>query len=173
MRRRILGELVEPASPAEVARRVGVAAQLANYHVRALEEAGLAERVDTRQRRNLLEHRFRAVARSFALSSALPLSDEQRVLLQQDVALQHLVQTGDTIRNDALMLLAQSDAERHLATISLDVQLATEAERAAFVRAVVEAVRAAAAPYRARSDAADSTGYRIQLAVYPVAPHAE
>ncbi|HEY3060661.1 MAG TPA: helix-turn-helix domain-containing protein [Chloroflexota bacterium] len=167
VRRRILAELVEPSSPAEVARRVGMAAQLANYHVRTLEGVGLAERVESRQRRNLIEHRFRAVARSFTLSSALPLSDEQRALLQQDVAVQELIQTGDAIRNDALALLHREDIERHLATLTLDVALRDEAERAAFVRAVLDAVRHAAAPYRA---AESGSAYRLHLAVYPAVP---
>ncbi len=167
VRRRILAELVEPSSPAEVARRIGMAAQLANYHVRALEEVGLAERVETRQRRNLIEHRFRAVARSFALSSALPLSDEQRAMLQQDVAVQELVQTGDTIRNGALALLALPTGDRHSAAVSLDVALRDETERAAFVRAVLDAVRKAAEPYRARDSGA---AYCLHIAVYPAGP---
>ena len=62
-------QLAEAASPSEVAKRLGIAAQITNYHVRALEAAGLVREVETRQVRNLLEHRFRAVARSFAPSS--------------------------------------------------------------------------------------------------------
>jgi len=167
LRRRILAALAEPASPADVARRLGLPSQLANYHVRALEAAGLAEEVEVRQRRNLLAHRFRAVARTFSLGAALPLSDEQRQRLQQDVALQALLEAADGLRRAALGLLDQSERpDRHLATLALDVELGDEADRAAFVRAVIEAVQQAAAPYRARSD--DSTrGYRLQLAVYP------
>jgi hypothetical protein len=89
------------------------------------------------QRRTLLEHRFRAVVRSFTLSPALPLNDEQRRLLQEDVAVQHLVGTADEIRNDALALLAEDDVARHLTALSLDIALADEVERAAFVSAVV------------------------------------
>jgi DNA-binding transcriptional ArsR family regulator len=179
IRRNILAELAEPASPAEVARRLGLAPQLANYHVRALVEAGLAERVETRQKRNLLEHRFRAVARSFALSSALPLSDAQRSLLQQDVALQQLVQSGDAIRNEALALLDAPDSERNVAAIQLDVTLADASVRAQFVRAVVEAVHEAAKPFRGDPhpacglDEALPEGeakrrrFRVHLAIYP------
>jgi len=193
LRRRILAALAEPASPADVARYLGLPPQLANYHVRALAAAGLAEEVEVRQRRNLLAHRFRAVARTFSLGAALPLSDEQRQRLQQDVALQALLETADGLRRAALGLLDQPERpDRHLATLALDVELGDEADRAAFVRAVVEAVQQAAAPYRARTgrDAAaaegssaargtragDSTNvgddgglgsYRLQLAVYP------
>jgi DNA-binding transcriptional ArsR family regulator len=150
LRRRILAALADPASPADVARKLGLPPQLANYHVRALAAAGLAEQVEVRQRRNLLERRFRAVARTFSLAASLPLSDQQRELLQQDVALQELVQTADGMRRAALGLLDQAEhAERHLAAITLDVELGDQADRAAFVRAVVEAVQHAAEPYRA------------------------
>src|SRR5687767_8480852 len=49
VRRRVLAALVEPASPADVGRQLGIPAQVANYHVRALEAAGLAREVETRQ----------------------------------------------------------------------------------------------------------------------------
>jgi len=171
IRRRILAELAEPASPAEVGRRLGLASQLANYHVRALEQAGLAERVETRQRRNLLEHRFRSVARSFALSAALPLSDEQRRSLQQDVVLQQLVKTSDSLRADALALLEGAHADRHLATMSLEVELRDGAERAAFVRALMDAVRRAAEPFRATDTGAAGIRVRAGARQPPPAAH--
>jgi DNA-binding transcriptional ArsR family regulator len=165
LRRRILAALAEPASPADVARKLGLPAQLANYHVRALAAAGLAEQVEVRQRRNLLERRFRAVARTFSLAASLPLSDQQRELLQQDVALQELVHTADGMRRAALGLLDQAaNVERHLAAITLDVELGDQADRAAFVRAVVDAVQRAAEPYRAQKQ---QSSYRVQLAIYP------
>ena len=187
MRRQVLAALARPVSAADVGRELGITAQVANYHVRALEAAGLAREVDTRQKRNLVEHRFRALARSFTLSSALPLTDEQRRRLQSDVALQQLVHTGDAIRADALRLLenpaggtraAASDGKEAAtiipaAAIELDVELPAETDRAAFVRVVVDAVRSAAAACRAeqRPHVADSgTGavrYRAHLAIYP------
>ncbi|MGH2351840.1 MAG: ArsR/SmtB family transcription factor, partial [Chloroflexota bacterium] len=137
VRRRMLAELAEPASPSEVAKRLGITAQIANYHVRALEAAGLVRQVETRQFRNLLEHRFRAVARSFALSTALPLTEVQRRRLQSDVALQQLVHAGDAIRRDALRLLETPAPGGHSAlAVELDVELADEGERAAFVHAL-------------------------------------
>jgi DNA-binding transcriptional ArsR family regulator len=78
VRRAVLAEIVEPASAAEVARRLSIKPQLANYHLRALADAGLARPVEVRQRRNLVERRYQALARSYVMSSALPLTTEQR-----------------------------------------------------------------------------------------------
>jgi DNA-binding transcriptional ArsR family regulator len=169
LRRRVLAELAEAASPSEVARRVGIPAQLANYHIRALEAAGLATEVETVQRRNLLEHRYRSVARSFTFSTHLPLSDEQRHRLQSDTTLQQLVHTGDAIRQDALQLLDASIPGCPLAAAALEieVELADTTDRQAFVRAVTEAVRQAASPFRHARGAA-TIHYRTHLAIYPL-----
>lgn len=175
VRRRVLAELAEPGSAAEVARRLEIPAQVANYHVRALEAAGLITEVETRRHRNLVERRFRAIARSFALSTALPLSEAQRRRLQSDVALQQLVRAGDSIRSDALRLLEATPAESETeassiaaAALEIEVALPEGADRTAFVRAVTDAVREAAAPYRrrkGRGGAAET--YRMQLVIYP------
>ena len=186
-RRRVLAELTTAASPAEVARRLGLPAQAVNYHVHALVAAGLVGEVETRQKRNLVEHRFRALARAFTLSSALPLSVEQRRRLQADAALQQLVRVGDSIRADALGLLEASPAlatastprpaagagaragagVSNAAAIEIEVDLGGAADRAAFVRSVTEAIRSAAAPFRRRRRGTGAR-YRLQVAVYPV-----
>jgi len=168
VRRRILGELLDPASPAEVARRLGIPAQLANYHIRALRQAELVEEVGTRLHRNLVEHQFRAVARAFVLSTALPLSDRQRAQLQGDVALQALVQAGDTIRHDAVQLLENPDAAAHASAVSeVDLELANETDCAALVAALLAAVRAAVEPYRQRRSG--GSRYRAHVVIYPAA----
>jgi hypothetical protein len=147
----------------------------------------LAHEVERRQKRNLTEHRFRAIARSFTLSTALPLSDEQRRQLQSDVALQQVVRAGDSIRAGALRLLAippggaadatrVGSAEYASAAVELDIALPTETDRAGFVRAVIDAVRAAVAPFQAASPSSGSTPsgacdaavrYRAHLVIYP------
>lgn len=174
LRRRVLAALVEPASPAEVGRRLGIAPQVANYHVHALAAAGLAIEVETRRKRNLLEHRFRAIARSFTLSTALPLTEGQRRRLQGEVVLQQLVHAGDAIRRDALRLLESRPADsaggersEAAAALELDVVLADGVDRASFVRALSAAIREAAEPFR-RAPGSRATPYRLHVAIYPV-----
>lgn len=168
VRRRMLACLAErAASPAEVARLVGIAPQLSNYHMRALEAAGLVEQTESVRRRNLLEHRFRAIARAFTLSSALPLTDEQRARLQSDAALQQVVAAGDTIRADAMRLLDAHAEPVPAAAVEVEVTLRDDAERARFLDSLIQSVRAAAAPYQ--PTAADrGTVFRTHLAIYPL-----
>jgi DNA-binding transcriptional ArsR family regulator len=55
MRRAVLEQLQEPASAAAVAARLGVSRQRVAYHVRELEQAGLVQMVEERQRRGCVE----------------------------------------------------------------------------------------------------------------------
>jgi len=166
--------------------RGALASALGGYEFRP-EQLAVAREVETRRKRNLVERRFRALARSFTLSSALPLTEEQRRHLQSDAALQQLVHAGDAIRTDALRLLDMSpvitaadgdEMGEHTtghpaAAIELDVELAGEVDRAAFVRTVVDAVRTAAAPFSmprsARKSVSDEerSHFRVHLAIYP------
>ena len=72
VRRRILEELRAAAdSPSGLAERLGDSRQRINYHVRALEEAGLVELAEEIPRRGLVEKVYRPVGRTFALDPAL------------------------------------------------------------------------------------------------------
>lgn len=61
-RRRILEALDEPNSATGLAKRLGSTRQKVNYHLRSLENAGLVELAETRQRRGLEERVMRRVA---------------------------------------------------------------------------------------------------------------
>jgi DNA-binding transcriptional ArsR family regulator len=166
LRRQVLAEIGEPASATEVAHRLSIKPQLANYHLRALAEVGLALEVESRRRRNLVERRYQALARSFVLSTALPLTDDQRRRLASSVSLQALVRAGDELRADALRLLQEHDVAIPSVSIDIDIELADHEDRARFVRDLSEAVAAAAEPYRRRAKDA-TTSYRARIAVHP------
>ena len=89
MRTRILAILNERvASPNEIAGLIGERLPNVSYHVRALQELGCIELVDTAQRRGAIEHYYRAVVRPFFSDrdwKKLPRSGRQAV---SDVALQ-------------------------------------------------------------------------------------
>lgn len=59
LRRRLLGLLGEPDSATGLARRIGSSRQRINYHLRALEDAGLLEVVEVRARRGASERFLR------------------------------------------------------------------------------------------------------------------
>lgn len=68
VRQRLLGELQQPASAAELSRRLGEPRQKINYHLRELERVGLIELVDERRRGNCVERTVRAVAGAYVIS---------------------------------------------------------------------------------------------------------
>ena len=68
IRQRLLSHLREPDSATGVARRLRLPRQKVNYHLRALEEAGLVELVEERRKGNCLERVVRASAQAFVIS---------------------------------------------------------------------------------------------------------
>src|SRR4051794_12522803 len=68
MRLELLEHLSEPDSASGLARRMGVPRQVVNYHLRALEEAGVVEFVEERPRGGMKERVMRSTARSYLIS---------------------------------------------------------------------------------------------------------
>lgn len=85
-----------PATPSEVGRAVGVAANKAHYHVHVLEAAGLVELVETRQVGSITEKYYAAVAREISgmlspdgevkRSDLLPLLEAEVHALMSDLS---------------------------------------------------------------------------------------
>ncbi len=182
LRSRLLALAREPSSSTEMARRLGLPRQRVNYHVRALEKAGLLRAAGRRRRRNLIEQRYVATARSYTLSPELlgPLAPDWR-------------QIGDTASADYLLALAEqvrSDVGRasqeaaaggkRLATLSVKSQFRFETpeQRTRFAEAmraaIVEVIARHSTP-NLRENGRPGRGrpYRLVLACYPVAAGVE
>ena len=161
-------------SAADFARRLDVARQKVNYHVRELERAGFLRSVGEGHKRNLVERRWVATARAYVL---LP-----RVLgpVGADV-----VEAGEAFSAGRLLALtaraqdelgralnAQRAGGERLPTLSLeaDVMLADDADRAAFAEALREAVTDVVARFGAGEEGAVAGQYRLMLGVYPAPP---
>jgi DNA-binding transcriptional ArsR family regulator len=112
LRRQILLLLREPDSATGLARRLGLARQKLNYHLRALEEAGLVELVEERRRRGFVERIVRASARSFVIGP-------------EHAGLEDLA-TGDRMSSDTLL----ASAARTLSDVSILRERADAAGRA-------------------------------------------
>ena len=67
-RQKLLAHLAEPDSAAGLARRLRLPRQRVNYHLHALERAGVVELVEERRKGNCLERVVRATARAFVIS---------------------------------------------------------------------------------------------------------
>src|ERR1700755_1858647 len=77
MRCRCLAILADRvASPAEIARQLGLEVSNVGYHVSALAEAGLIEEVGQRPVRGAVEHFYRAIVRPIT-----PTAEEEKLWL--------------------------------------------------------------------------------------------
>lgn len=169
----LLERLREPASAAEVARRLGQPRQRVNYHLKALEEAGLVEKVGSRRQGNFVESLFRAAARAFVVAPEVAWADPRRMeTLRRQHALGTLVSIGARLQHDAAALLdraAFEDEEIAAAAVSAETHFASEAERAAFLREYLAATRALVDKY----GGASGTSYRVVIAVHPTTEESE
>jgi DNA-binding transcriptional ArsR family regulator len=163
----ILEALRDPASAAAVARQIGQPRQRVNYHLKALEDAGLVEPVGERQSGNFVERLYRSVARAFVVAPEVAWRSGRRLeALRSQHALETLVAFGERLQADAVELLdraAFDDEEIASAAVSAEACFDTPEDRAAFMREYLLATRALLERYGSREGAP----YRVVLAVHP------
>jgi DNA-binding transcriptional ArsR family regulator len=163
----MLEVLREPASAAAVGRKLGQPRQRVNHHLKALEAAGLVERVGTRQAGNFVETLYRSAARSFVVAPEVAWADPRRVeALRRQHSLETLLAIGKRLQRDAVVLLdraAFQNEEIPSASVGAEVSFASEAEREAFMREYLEAVKGLVERY----GAAGGEPFRVVLAVHP------
>ena len=171
LRRRILELLREPDSAVGLSRRLGVPRQKVNYHVRRLEDAGLVELVEERQRRGFTERRLRLTARSFLISPALLAGlsvDPDDV--QDRFSSSYLMSAASRIVRDVSVLRERaSRARRKLVTMTLeaDVALASPADLSGFAQELGDALARLVAKYH-KPEAKASRRYRFMLNGHPI-----
>lgn len=163
----MLEALHEPRSAAAVGRELGQTRQRMNYHLKALEQAGLVERVGTRQNGNFVETLFRATARAFVVSPQVAWSGPRRLeALRSQHALGTLVGIGEQLQRDAAVLLDRAAYENEQiasAAVSAEVGFESDAERSAFMREYLEATKDLLDRYGAKG----GKRYRVVLAIHP------
>jgi DNA-binding transcriptional ArsR family regulator len=169
-RRRLLAELVEPASAATLAARVGLPRQKVNYHLRALEAQGLVELAHKRKWGGLTERLLVATAASYLVSpkalgpiAADPDRDIDRLSASYLVAL-----AARVVREVAdLMRLAKQTGKR-LATLSIDTEIRfrSATDRAAFSHELTETITTLAAKYH--DDSPGSRAHRLVVVAHPL-----
>lgn len=172
-RRSLLEALAErPDSATGLADRLGESRQRINYHLKALEAAGLVELAEERPRRGLTERVFRPVARRFVINPA--------VLGSLDVGMMAEEGEGDRwSARYAMALAARATREiaaleskarakgKRLATASLDttVHLETPGAMAAFVEDLACAVAHVVACHQ--SSAPGARPFRVSCSSWP------
>ena len=163
----MLEALHEPRSAAAVGRELGQSRQRMNYHLKALEQAGLVERVGTRQSGNFVETLYQAAARAFVVSPQVAWSGPRRLdALRSQHALGTLVGIGEQLQRDAAVLLDRAAYESEQiasAAVSAEVSFGSDAERSAFMREYLEATKDLLERYGTQG----GKPYRVVLAVHP------
>jgi len=182
LRSRLLALAREPASSTELARRLGLPRQRVNYHVRALERAGLLRAAGRRRLRNLIEQRYVATARSYVLSPSLlgPLAADWRAI-SDTASADYLLALAEQVRSDVTRASEEAAGEgKRLATLSLKSQFRFETpeQRTGFAEAVrqalVEVIARHSSPnLRENGRPGHGRPYRLVLACYPVSSRVE
>jgi DNA-binding transcriptional ArsR family regulator len=182
LRARLLSLAREPASATELARRLSLPRQRVNYHVRALERAGFLRPAGRQRRRNLIEQKYVASARSYVLSPGIlgPLAADWRAI-EDTASADYLLALTEQVRSDVLQVSEDARSEgKRLATLSLKSQFRfeTPAQRTEFAnavrRAIVEVIASHCSPNRLESGRpGKGRPYRLVLACYPAPPEAD
>lgn len=166
IRRQLLDLLREPASATQLAAGLGLSRQRVNYHLRALEQAGLVELVEIRRRRGCVERILVAGADAYVVDPAVMANAEP--VSQDRYAAEHLIDTaGGIVRDVARMRAAaeRSDTRLLTFTIETEVGLAEPNDVHALADALAAAVARVAADFETTSDTARR--YRFVLGGHP------
>jgi DNA-binding transcriptional ArsR family regulator len=174
-RRRILAALQTPGSATTVARDVGLSRQLANYHVRALERAGLVEQLGRRPKRGLEERIVRATAAHYLVSpTGLPAPAPLSETADTFSATYQVAVAARTIQEVAVLAEKARAAGKRLTTLTIDttVRFAAPADRERFANDLVRAVNRIVARYH-DAHAPNGREYRLFLGAHPIGGSAD
>ena len=171
IRARILSELTEPRSAAALAERVGLPRQKVNYHLRALEDRGLARVAEERKWGGLTERRLVATAASYVVSpEALgPVASDPERAVDRLSAGYLIAVAARAVREVGRMVRRAREEKKRLATLSLDteVNFATPSDRSAFTRELGEAMTRLVARYH-KPQAPDGRVHRLVVLAHPI-----
>ena len=167
LRLAVLRHLTQPATCGEIAGILGEAPQKVYYHLKALEGAGLVDKVDERRVRGIMEGVYQAAARSYWLSPALTAEPGARRRVRDQISLGFLVTLAESMQLD-LARLAEYEGDIPSLSLALDIEL-KDGDRKDFLRKARVAVQALAEKYGSggKRSAGSRTRFRLALACYP------
>jgi DNA-binding transcriptional ArsR family regulator len=167
VRARLLAELVEPASAAALAAKLGLPRQKVHYHLKALEERGLVELAEVRTWGGITERVLQATAASYVVSpAALGDSGADPARTADRLSAGHLVAlAGRLVREVGALARKAETAGKRLPTFTLDTEIgfASAEDRAAFADELTAAVVELAARYHHD----DGRMHRLVVAAHP------
>ena len=170
VRSRLLAELVEPASAAGLAARLGIPRQKVNYHLRTLEAHRLVREAETRRWGGLTERLYVATAISYIVSpQALGPVAADPGRASDKLSASYLIALAARIMREVTGLWrAATRAEKRLATLSIDTEIrfASPADRAAFTQELTASIAGLVARYH-NASAPEGRDHRLVLMAYP------
>lgn len=173
MRAQLLAALAEPSSATALAGRVGLSRQKVNYHLRALEAAGLVQLAGERRWGGLTERLMVATAASYVVSpGALGKAAIDPARMTDQLSARYLIALAARVVREVGTLARRADAaDKRLSTLAVDTEIrfGSAAERAAFAAELAAAVTSIAARYHDTSTP-DGRSYRLLVAAHPL-PH--
>ena len=161
----LLELLALPASCAALGKALGQSAQHVYYHVKALEGAGLVERVGEERARGFTGGLYQAAANSYWLSPHLVrrLGGPRRT--RDQMSLGFILTLAEEMHVE-VGKLARRTGETPSAGLSATLALRDPTVRAAFLRDVREATEAIARKYGGPATSPEAT-YKLIVACYP------
>lgn len=173
VRRELLERLREPSSATQLAAVLGTSRQRINYHLRALEQAGLLRLVEERQRRGCTERVLVATADAFVVDpSVMHADDSSAPPPEQDRhAAEHLINTAAGVVRDVARMQtnARREGKRLLTfTIEAEIGLAAPGDLERFTARLADLIAQAASEF---NTPAGGRRYRVVAGGHP-APQA-
>lgn len=171
VRCKLLAELVEPASAAALAERLGIPRQKVNYHLRTLEAHGLVKIAETRQWGGLTERLMVATAGAYLVSPVAlgPIAPDPAKQRDRLSASYLMSLAARAIREVGSLLNLARKTEKRVATLSMDseIRFRSPAERAAFSEELTEAIHKLVAKYH-DADAEQGRSHRLVIVAHPI-----
>lgn len=168
----ILRQLDEPRTCPELADYFDDSAQKIYYHVKALEQAGLVEKVEEKRVRGVMEGYYQAKARSYWLAPKLIGQIGGTRTTQEQISLSILLQLAEEVIEDTGKLGNASALGQDVPSLSMSAQihLPNLARRAEFLNEVQIIFQQLATKYGLPEDdiaITDDQGFRLVLMCYP------
>lgn len=171
LRSRLLSELSEPASAAELAGRCGIARQKVNYHLKALEEHHLVKPAGERKWGGLTERRMVATAASYVVSpQALGPVAADTLRIADRLSAGYLIALGARIVREVGDLWRRTrEVDKRLTTQAIDTEIRfrSTTERAEFTRKLTEGITSLVAQYH-DAEAPGGRPHRLVLVTHPL-----
>jgi DNA-binding transcriptional ArsR family regulator len=164
IRRDLLKRLRTPSSASQLAVEMELPRQRLNYHLKALEKAGLVELVEERQRRGCVERILRTRPGALIVDPTVVSGEFTRI--HDQYAAEHLVGVAaTTVRDVARMQAKAAQVDKRLLTFTLETEV--RFAQPGDVHAFTEELAAAVGQVVARYDSAGGRPYRMVALGHP------